>query len=282
MSKKKRIRIVTTNVVPSKPPTKQFKRRIGAWGIAGVILTAFCVVLALPPFIDWLKPAKEKYEEQAFVKGELKPHKVTYKDTGYYRSEFPPVFYSTINDTFPAIKGLKIKHITAGGLTPVAMILGSNSYVEPLRNFIYGVDLPLVHDSACGKISFGVKEDRIYISTEIKDLKNEETIGVIEFNHWKLYRANMFDFYSDDSTLEVRDKQNNIALSLQYQSWGDLNAIYLDGYFINQESIAVLIDSIKYSDDRSICISKSDSNWKVQAKRHISHVRSIVPAEKRW
>ncbi len=60
-----------------------------------------------------------------------------------------------------------------------------------------------------------VKDNRMYVSIEFKDLLKEETVGVIEYNHWKLYKYNLLDFHNDDNRLEVIDKQNNIVFSIR-------------------------------------------------------------------
>lgn len=114
-------------------------------------------------------------------------------------------------------------------------------------------------------------------------------MGVIEFNHWKLFKANITDFPHNDSMLEVRDKQYKIAFSIQYKDdngiiWNAGNGYYpaaevtIKGYFIGDTSIAIV--NTKFSDTTSFkCIPKSDPKWKEKASVSISRIKSIFKSQ---
>ena len=134
-----------------------------------------------------------------------------------------------------------------------------------------GVNLfaPLFTGCTDSKLILGLKDSRIYVSVEFKDLKKEETIGIIEFNHWKLYKENTFDFDNTDEKLQVKDKQNNIVFSIEYDTKpGDDPQININGYFINPKAVLVVSENGTGEADSkgnvqvemNKFISKTDSN----------------------
>lgn len=152
-------------------------------------------------------------------------------------------------------------------------------------------------------LTIGVKDERLYVSTVFKDIEKEETVGSIEFNHWKLFKPNLLDFRNGEQKLEVKDKQNRIVFSVRFSK--DVDAVFISGYFISSKSILILSSPVERTiydttvianfmseagitktDDNSgpihlanfkktICISKTDINWKQNAVEYIEQLTSV-------
>jgi hypothetical protein len=242
-------------------------------GIAVFIGLAF----AAPTFFDWLKSPEQKYQDETFVAGNLKPPKIEMPESNQYSfAERPPIIPNTLGDSSIGIKGLLLK--TKNPYQPIGVAMGNYAYVIPLINFNYGVVLPMVQGQECGNIIFGIKDGRLYVSAEFKDLQKEEIIGIINFNHWKLYKPNFFDFKDDDTRLQVWDKQNNIVFALEYIVEGGVHFVNVNGYFINTASISVLVcDERDHQKRFGMCISKTEHDWKQKALTYISKIEPIFP-----
>jgi hypothetical protein len=279
--KRKNIRKKGKTPNASPTPTMSTKRKYSTWeivlGIGALIGVVFGAIAATPTIKEYFKTPKEKYEDATFEKGVLNLPDVGLIDTnGYSRAEKPPIFYSTLNDTLPIIKGVKINTIQAE--MPIGILVGNIGYIVPLINLVYGVEIPIIRGCDCGKITFGLWHNRLFVSTEFKDLQKEETIGVIEYNHWKLYKQNMFDFHNGDNYLEVIDKQGNIVFSIKSEMKGKCEFIYVNGYFINPNSISIVSTTLNNSPKGvCACISKSDYAWKQKAQDSISLIKPIMP-----
>lgn len=271
----------------SLSPKQKYANRIAL--IIGVIAS----IIAIYQFIkDSIKSQKEKYNDETFVKGTLRPSFLTkeipYNHNSYTVSESPINFSITNNiKNSPAITGIKLT--SPHSKKWVYVQFGAFGFIVKISDLRRGVELfsKNLIDCTSKKIFLGVKDDRLYISTEFKDLQKEETIGVIEFNHWKLYKPNLFDYRNDDKRLEVVDKQNNIVFSINYIS--KFNGVLISGYFIDERSIVILptaitetdrsviLNSLKGSDLKNFqtCIYKKEANWKILAQREISLIHSV-------
>lgn len=127
---------------------------------------------------------------------------------------------------------------------------------------------------ACGNIDafrmkFKLENDRLFVSTSFIDVLHEELVGVIEYNKWKLFKGQFIDFYNDDKTLEVRDKQGLVIFSLQFKF---PNTILLRGYFINDVFTTVISDYV------FPCIYKYDG-WKSVVIEEARKIRSVDPTQ---
>lgn len=276
------------------------------WHIITAILTVISLVFGLPAFIDFLKSPKEKYNTETFIEGDLKPARIgntsALSATGDLGDKF------TINHTAyehaPKIEGILLKRLKERGTVAVqcgnVMILTSSGALSNGLDILHinendfyraTFDTTIKKNSqqSCvpNKIILGLHDNRLYVSVEFKDLKKEETIGNIEFNHWKLYKPNLFDFHNTDSTLQVIDKQNNVVFSVRYVSAG--NCVLINGYLIGDESVYVMPRDMTltsesqiydtsariFSSDTCVCIYKSDGDWKQKAQKAISKIKRI-------
>lgn len=141
----------------------------------------------------------------------------------------------------------------------------------------YEVAIPPNSNFSCGSIKFGLKDDRVYVSTEFKDLQKEETIGIIEFNHWKVWKRNRLFYYDDENRLEVRDLQNLKVFSIKYEFDGVLQEIFVSGYFIQPENVAILAFNKDTTKMIQTCIQKSDLAWKTKTWKLAEKIETVFP-----
>ena len=251
------------------------------WKLITGIGLLLAIGVSLFFFIDRYKSPKQKFEEEKLAQGNLNPPILQNFTKEYTISETPPKFYENppVNTLYPHIKGIYAKNIK--NLQYVNVILGSLAVRCLVSDLYNGVNLfsPAFSNCTDSKLMLGLKDDRLYVSVEFKDLKKEETIGVIEFNHWSLYKDNLLDFNNDDERLEVKDKQNNIVFSIQYfVDMPNDPEIYIRGYFISPYDILVLTDRAiadKNGVEFNKCLLKTDSNWKQKAEFRIQDIKSI-------
>ncbi|HEY9177924.1 MAG TPA: hypothetical protein VIN07_09550 [Flavipsychrobacter sp.] len=252
------------------------------------IIGGFVVVYELR---DYLKTPKEKYDEEVFISGELKPDPlllvkpVPLERKLNFSIDTPP--------HYPIIHGIQLYGMDKW-YTPVGLVVGNVAY-SCLPQYLYsGFNIFNVEKYPssiknnnktkglrCSDINliFGLHDSKLYVSVEFKDLQKEETIGYIEFNHWKLYKPNLLDFRSDNKRLEVRDKQNNIVLAVAFVGNTEMNIVNISGYLIGTESVFVMPNGSyprrSETKDTSICISKYSQNWKTTAQLEISKLKSV-------
>jgi hypothetical protein len=237
------------------------------------------------PIIE--KTAREKFD-QDYIDSSLNPPKI-YNEPNFSILEHPPVFTTAAKyDSSPTIKGIKL--LGDASLLYVIFNLGTTLEMIPIQSLDSGVRLriPALY-KGCNPsyISFVIKDNRLYVSAEFKDLLKEETIGIIEYNHWRLYKSNLFDFHNTDDKLEVIDKQNNIVFSIKFEIGpANFNSVNISGYFINPYSIAILSykDPIYLKSGQIIrggldtCIDKATDNWKQKSAVLISDIKTIFPS----
>jgi hypothetical protein len=249
--------------------------------IMSIISGGYVIFLVYTAIRETYKPQSEKNIEDKFWHGDLKPPKLENTPKQYTVSELPPIYlkHPIISNLQPGIKGLYAKGINKKN--NISIVLG-NLMINCLVSDLYkGVNLfsPSFTNCTDSKLIIGLKDDRLYVSVEFKDLEKEETIGVIEFNHWLLYKDNTLRFNNDDERLEVKDKQNNIVFSIQYVIAPPNDPIIqINGYFINPYDVLIISD-MAVADSNGVefnkCILKKDLNWKQKAEFKIQNIKSI-------
>jgi len=304
-NKKKRPSKQTANNAPSAPPTPA-KRII----FTGNRLTLIGIIIALIPIgyflYDRYKPKHDQIEDN-FRNGDLisdpiletanNVPKIDNKSQPkqYRELNAPPVFLSEPpKSEVPKIEGILLDSTSLAAPThPLfsgTWFTFANQNIDmPIEVLKHGVEfaLPIVNgltpdNPNCGKstVRFGVHNKRLYVSCSFYDIKNEEFIGSIEYNHWKLYIPNLLIFYNDSKRLEVRDKQNNIVFSMKYHHVKDGTSfphISIGGYFINNKAIIVVPNYPSNPAHDCFCFPKIDSNWKDRAKDIIDSLITVFP-----
>ncbi|MDO6430383.1 hypothetical protein Q4E93_07290 [Flavitalea sp. BT771] len=224
-------------------------------------------------FFRYPKPAleKEKAAARENHSPNLQPGKLD--PSSYVIMEKDPVFYrEPFAGNAPVINGIRLKRYDSSGFT----IFGIGNTAIPLPNpdLQRGITFSIGHPFGCKdhKISLFLKNMKLYVAADFKDLGKEETMGAMEFNHWKLYKANLIDFSSDDFGFEIKDKQGKIAFSI---CCGYGNVVYLAGYFINQRSVMVLQNNYLNNKAQLGCFGKSDSGWRQRAEGEVGLIKSL-------
>ncbi|WP_259070136.1 hypothetical protein HDF24_15505 [Mucilaginibacter sp. X4EP1] len=239
---------------------------------------------------EWLKSSKKKFEEQTTESGSLNPPKLNYSNSQYsqisndgfkfFIPRIPPNFDSKTNKRFPPIIGLHVIDFNINN--PIYVDCGNRIFYLTPQYFHKGVDILKTLGDSCSNTSLilGLKGDRLYISTEFKRLQNEETMGIIEYNHWTLFKENILTYRYNDTMLEVRDKQNKIAFSIKYgqtsmmrtKKGPPFNGVIIRGYFLGDTSLTVINSQPGFFRG---CFLKSDPNWKQKAAVEISKIKSL-------
>lgn len=243
-NKKRAARELPQKIHKKRNPFPQLKGTVSrfwqrykwVWSIIGVLTTLLTIYLAKDPIKKILQSQYENYRDDNIISGILIP------------GNLPP--NSVIYINFGKSQ--------------------DNFRVSSLRD---GVEFnsELI---ACGKrnafrMKFKLENNRIYVSTSFIDVLHEELVGVIEYNQWKLYKGQFIDFYNDDKTLEVRDKQGLVMFSLQFKF---PNTILLQGYFINETFTTVISDYV------FPCIYRYEG-WKSVVIEEARKVKSLDPTQ---
>ncbi len=303
-----------------RPTVAPKKNKFNFWIVVGGIASIITILIAGPQIIHFFSTPHQKYENESFVKGELKPSKISEEadlsepatdNNAYYINTIDTSFsddghrgdgsltlfdikskkkykiniISTVgtqavngslpfhkidtgNHLYPNIRGILIPNVER--LPEIEIRMGAMIIQLPVNFFRVGVNiLGLSPYTICAdrELVLGVKDNRLYVSTEFKDLQKEEVIGNIEFNHWKLYKPNFLDFRNDDHKLEVRDKQGYIVFSIHFAA---PNKLIVQGYFIGANAIATVNNITD-----AFCYDKSNPHWRDSAINRISKMKSI-------
>jgi hypothetical protein len=267
------------------------------WKIIGGVFFIIASILTTIQLYDRLntqkekpvveKTARQKFDEN-YIDSTLKPAPLpNYKP--YYVLESPPIFTSPIKDDYPIIKGIKLSGEKTFPF--ISLFLGRTLLIPLRKDLRKGIKLSLHMNMNCypSYITFVERDNRIYVSTEFKSLMNEETIGIIDYNHWRLCKKELFDYHNTDDMLEVIDKQNQVVFSIKFQiGVAGTQGIYISGYFINPYAITILSfrggeqnanGTISANGKQSIdtCLDKSIYNWKQKSAALISEIKTIFP-----
>jgi len=276
-------------------PNRSKRYLILIWGVIGGIGLISGILANWEPIKKMFLTQHESYENEKFVTGDLKLPKndSVNKNTGpHFNSsaslsgDFKRKSYSILNEkpffptpsfdrSRPLIKGIWLKGVNK---TDVVFVFISGYLFTCFKEDLeQGIDIfnPAFKDCIATHLYLALKGERLFVSVEFKDLLKEETIGVIEYNHWRLYVPNMFDFKNDDERLEVLDKQHNIVFSI-VQAPKDELGVFISGYFIGPKSIVVMPNNPKKSKSANpICIDKADPLWKAKALEEIELIKTI-------
>ena len=221
-------------------------------------------------------PVKEKTVAGEIHPPDLQPGKL---DPGSYTIlEKDPIFYrEPFASNYPTINGIRLKRYDSSGFTVFG--IGNTAIPLPNPDLERGIELSIGHPFGCQdhKISLFLKNMKLYVSTEFRDVENEEVIGVLEYNHWKLYKEKILDFNNDEFGLEIKDKRGNILFSL---CCGYGNVVYITGYFINQRSVMVLQNNYGSNRPQLGCFQRSESDWRHRAEGEVGLIKSIFGHEK--
>ena len=192
-----------------------------------------------------------------------------------------PNFNLDPNSKFPKVKGIYIKGLSERKFLSIA--IGSRIYVAPVHTLYEGVEIlnPIFKSCANSTLALAAKDDRLYVSAKFISLSDEENeIGEMEYNHWKIYNGTFRDYNYDDDRFEVKDLQGNIVFSMSFTRGKEQSFVAISGYFVSRTGVVVLNnkDAFTIQDAGYVrpqdCIPKSGKNWKVDAEIEIAKIKS--------
>jgi hypothetical protein len=268
--------------------TNWFKRLSLGWRIflAIISILTFCQ-LSYFVYDTFIRSDVDKTVKQRTDEGDLKFPKISNEqnlepDRRIETEGLTNFNYDTINYKFPKINGIYLKDLSKQKLMYVE--LGGYFYRVPLDSLYHPMDFFEAQHQICSntKMIVGIKNDRVYVSTEFKRLQNEETMGIMQFNHWSLYKDNYLRCpVNNDTMLEVRDKENNIAFAIQYVvDTRNIPGVRISGYFVGVDAISIVNSTVSALDDSvsvwgTNCIRKQTPNWKQKSLHFISKIKSL-------
>ena len=265
-----------SNVYVQKPnpnPKKGFK----IWSIISGFALIVGVLANWEPIMKLIRSPKQNFENEKLKKGTLYPPKIKRNYPPSIVDAYEQKFVDTSIARYPKIIGIKLDSL--GPKDYITFHLGNFQEIYDVDSVYKGVDL---FKSRMGpfdaispiKLFFGIKNFRLYVKTEFKDLEHEETIGIIQFNHWKLYRDNMLTSNNDDLRLEVYDKSNRVVFGIRYEGGHD---VYLTGYFIDEDAVYILKNT-SFNPLKFVVIPKNQG-YLGYAKRNIDSITRIFPED---
>ena len=285
--------VINNNDKRELPKKKKWWQTV--WAVIGAIILVLGGLATISPVKELFMSRHAKYEDENFDSGilnsvTLKPLNIKNIFLKYDTLEVGnrPVFNSIKIDTFPNIKGVKIKHGRGG---QVFIILGTGVWMLGESELQKGIKIynPVTTDE-CSKaqVSLILNNGRLYASAEFRDLKNGQIVGIMNYNHWKVYLKNLFDYRYADDRLEVLDKQGYVIFSILFSDKGQSSngAVSISGYFMNPNSVLIVNtdpipkvyteSTIKEALARRVCITKdSTGRWELEAEKVISKIKSV-------
>jgi hypothetical protein len=85
-------------------------------------------------------------------------------------------------------------------------------------------------------ISFKLKNEYLFISSSFRDIKTEQIIGKMDFNHWETKNSGITHYHDGDDNMEIIDANGFVVFNMRYQY---PNTIQINGYFIGDKFVNV-------------------------------------------
>lgn len=227
-----------------------------AW-VIGIVATLTGIIVAWPSIREMFKSERDKFIDEKFVHGSLHPDPLTRTqpsislDTGsqshYFNDQFPKV--SIMPDSIgPPIRGIYVGDLASQDVVYICLgndtvLIHADQIVDKAFNplgdlrFIWACFTNDTGSTPAGKLQIGVHRDRLFVSSIFVDIQRRETIGNIEYNHWRLFKDKIFDWREDDYRFEAHDRDDNIIFSVKFQN---PNVIHIRGYFISQSVLTIV------------------------------------------
>lgn len=284
--------------LPAKPIDEKKKSNVFIksikkyWPVVVAIGVVFTMIKNWPDVVAAFSSDKKNFEKNTIIKGTLNGTPID--DSFAWNIEKPMVFYSNpLPPQDPVIRGVRIpqyddpEFIKTG---KISVKIGGLMAQTAAKVFLYPQDFLRFLYKDCNltkSLLIGVRDSRMYVSTEFNDLQHEDAMGIIEYNHWKLYKGNILEYYDTDSSLEVKDKQGYIVFSIKYFTEHTPNraAVEISGYLIDPNSILIMgnqlmvVDTIggaHYTDSARRCFSKDLTDWRRKAEVEIAKIKTIM------
>ena len=152
------------------------------------------------------------------------------------------------------VKGILLPVSLVSESSPVLISFGKTTNSVSLEELRRGYTLSpqkLIH---CGreegiedytKFTIYLVEDRLYVTTDFRNLLNDEIAGSINKKQWAIFTKSLSGFHSDDNSFQVSDAQGNITFQMEFN---EPDSLSIQGYFIGKECIYVVGHNTTYSD----------------------------------
>jgi len=95
------------------------------------------------------------------------------------------------------------------------------------------------------KFTIYLVEDRLYVTTDFRNLLDEGIAGSVDQRQWTLLTKSLSGFHSDDNSFKVSDTQGNVIFNMQFNQ---PDSLLIKGYFVGKECVYVIGHNSTYSD----------------------------------
>jgi hypothetical protein len=244
--------------------------------LAGFILVA---TFAITVYTIWPKSDKEQFDQDNTIKGKVKSESISEYKTIQTRANFT----FTPKNIPPILNGVYIKDLNKYPEITFEIAGNQVQYTpEQLSEGVNPVNAALVR-LPCQPINLLIKSkgDRVYVSAIFVDFDTGHEIGVMDYNHWTLYKGTFLDYHPDpkEKKFEVIDKRGDIVFSILFSLEEDKPFLRLAGYFADPRYILVLnnekVSSEKLTSGGIDCFAESDTNWKQSALIAMRKIKSV-------
>jgi hypothetical protein len=283
----------TTPIPPPPPPPpkkesfySKFKRN---WDKYWPWLLVVSVLLGILANVDKIKPHfqsdQKNFENVTTLQGKIKGPE--FSNDYFLTKEAPIIFKSNPMPSVHPLRGIYIGDIYKKGVIHVQA--GSSLFDVTAQELALGLPIlcPGIVDDKNPKcyIKAIARDNRLFFYCIFKDYLLDTEIGVMEYDHWKLYTDNIRGFEPGEYSLEVRDKHGNIVFSIQY--YEALNLIKINGYFLTDKAIYVFnsykdfkellpgTDLVPDAAKQTQIILRADSSFKQKAEAATFQVQSL-------
>lgn len=280
-----------SNMSFNHEPPKKKKWWQKGWAIVMGIFLILGGLAGLKPVRELFMSKHAVYEQENFDTGTLKSLKIGDVSLDYDTLELQdrPIFNKARRDTLPLVKGIKIKDTSPG--ENIKVLVGSGVWFlskDILKKGIKIFDADTTSECSETKLNLILHDGRIYASAEFRDFKNEEIVGTMNYNYWKVYLKNLLTYRYDDYKLEVLDKQGYVIFSIAFHD-NDVSptgVVSVSGYFMNPQSVLIVNTGTRPSFftsetqqqmlDLRKCITKdSGGTWRREAEKLISKIKTV-------
>ena len=225
--KKQEIKTVIEPVIIKKPFFSRAAKIVIA--IVGLIASVLTIVVYWDTIKDWGKSKHDKFIDEKFADtGTIQTPTIIPIINGDTTNEKGLIFNTVpLNDSLPKINGIYIKDFDKK--KQITFQIGTNKMGVNTKYFYEGISI--LQDARMGMLFFsnrsngsneknpdvilGVKDNHLYVSAKFIDLKSEEIIGDMEFNHWKILK-NVYNYKYNDKSIAVQDSQGHVVFFMEY------------------------------------------------------------------
>ncbi len=301
--RRKRVRIIEQSrqnplpkIVLERPPQTRYERLIKklAWWFGGGLVAILTIPIAVRQLQQHFEKPHDRFLRENTDTGRLHSPRISESrgtaDEDLAATASTKAVVDSVADMqtdtmrLPKIEGILIRNADSDKV--LTFVLGNGLQTYTMTELRKGVEI-LGQSSTCKvpKLFLKLIADRLFVSTTFRDLNTRQTIGVIEYNKWTLYRGRFDDWKDTATKLEVYDTQHNIVFSIEFREYrpdGFRSPIVaIGGYFLGADAVVVHPNAPFretggiYYDRPSGCFSLNDSGWREKAQTSIDKMTTV-------